>query len=75
MNKTHSKIAAGLRKKVGAHYTLLCSTPSHELTVAEYQAARSSSDQAVHLARYLAQHLNGVNRLAFCEASGIRGEA
>lgn len=72
MTRTHQTIAQQLRNRIGSHYTLLCSKPVHELTDAEYQAARADSDQALSMARYLARHLAGINRAAFCAACGIR---
>ena len=41
MNRTQTRIAKILRKQIGAHYTLICSTPQHQLKDADYWAARS----------------------------------
>lgn len=75
MNKTQSTIARSLRKRIGADYILICSRPAGSVSNDEYQAALSDSQQAQSLARYLADNLVSVDRLAFCEACGIRSHA
>ncbi len=72
MNKTQSTIARSLRKRIGADYLLICSRPADSVSHDEYMAAVSDSQQAQSLARYLADNLVSVDRLAFCEACGIR---
>lgn len=75
MNKTQSTIARGLRKRIGADYRLICSRPAGSVSNDEYQAALSDSQQAQSLARYLADNMASIDRLAFCEACGIRSHA
>ena len=75
MNKTQAAIARGLRKRIGADYRLICSRPAGSVSNDEYQAALSDSQQAQSLARYLADNLASIDRLAFCEACGIRSHA
>ncbi len=75
MNKTQSTIARSLRKRIGADYLLICSRPAGSVSNDEYQAALSDSQQAQSLARYLADNLASIDRLAFCEACGIRSHA
>lgn len=72
MNRTQTRIAKILRKQIGAHYTLICSTPQHQLKDADYWAARSESDQATQQERYLAQHLVQLDSVEFLQACGIR---
>ncbi len=72
MNKTQSTIARSLRKRIGADYLLICSRQADSVSHDEYMAAVSDSQQAQSLARYLADNLVSVDRLAFCEACGIR---
>lgn len=75
MNKVQSTIARSLRKRIGADYLLICGRPAGSVSNDEYQAALSDSQLAQSLARYLADNLVGVDRLAFCEACGIRAHA
>ena len=75
MNKTQSAIARGLRKRIGADYLLICSRPAGSVSHDEYMEAVSDSQQAQSLARYLADNLASIDRLAFCEACGIRSHA
>lgn len=75
MNKTQSTIARGLRKRIGRDYILICSRPAGSVSQDEYLEAVSDSQQAQHMAKYLADHLIGLDRLAFCDACGIRSHA
>lgn len=75
MNRNHSIIARSLRQRIGADFELICSKPAGQVSHGEYMRAVSDSQQAQALARYLADHMQGVQRLAFCDACGIRSHA
>lgn len=68
MNPTLQTIARDIRAKVKAHFELIGVYADAET----YQRARSESDQAIQLARYLGAHLIGVDKRAFGAACGVR---
>ena len=70
MTRSHATIARQLRAKIGKHFEAISSLnyPSHEV----YETLRSESDQATAMARYLGEHLQGVDRKAFGAACGVR---
>ena len=70
MTRTHATIARQLRAKIGKHYEAICSL--NYPTDADYWRMRSGSDQATAMARYLGEHLQGVDRKAFGAACGVR---
>ncbi len=72
MNRTQSRIAKELRKDIGKDYLLICSTPVGCVSQSDYLAAVSASQQAMHHARYLAQHLVQLDSDEFLQACGIR---
>lgn len=68
LTKTHRKIAAGLRRKIGAHVPLIGTGCDNDV----YQAARAESDQAVSLAHYLIDHME-TSAIEFAAACGLPG--
>jgi len=63
--QTSLTLAASLRKQIGAHAALVGRS---DVTQDEYLAARSASDRAESLAKYLADHAYGPE---FARACGL----
>lgn len=68
MNQTHLAIARDIRTKIRSPFECLPMGATSD----EWQRMESETMQATHAARYLAQHLAGVDRVAFLKACGIR---
>lgn len=68
LNRTHAAIAREIRSRVRSY------DECHPMGCTHDESSRLESEtmQASHAARYLAQHLAGVNRAEFLKACGIR---
>jgi hypothetical protein len=73
MRQTAATIAKQLRSSIGKDYELICSRPAGAVSQDEYLQAVSESQQAQSMARYLTQHMRGIDPKSFAAACGIRG--